>query len=41
MLDENLHKKLRKVQAEKIIDKNTIVTFSQICNEYLRKGLKK
>ena len=41
MIDDDLDKKIRLVQAKKIKDTNKIVSFSEIINETLRKNLKK
>lgn len=41
MLDDDVHKKLRYVQAKKISDKKTNVSFSQILNEFLKIGIQK
>jgi len=41
MIDDDLDKKIRLIQAKKIQDTNKIVSFSEIINETLRKNLKK
>ncbi|MCI4433671.1 MAG: hypothetical protein JHC41_08790 [Nitrosopumilus sp.] len=41
MIDDDLDKKIRLIQAKKIKDTNKIVSFSEIINETLRKNLKK
>ena len=41
MLDDELDKKLRQGQAKKIQETSSSVSFSDILNEILRKGLKK
>ena len=41
MIDNDLDKKIRMIQAKKIKDTNKIVSFSEIINETLRKNLKK
>jgi len=41
MLEENLDKKLRIIQAKAIQKTNSSVSFSVILNQELRKGLKK
>jgi len=40
MLDDELKKKLRLVQAKLIRDSKTNVTFSKVINDVLREGLK-
>ena len=40
MLDDELMKNLRLVQAKLIRDSQTSVTFSKVINDVLRKGLK-
>jgi hypothetical protein len=40
MLDDNLSIKLRKIQAKQIEKSDKSVSFSQVINEVLRKGLK-
>ncbi len=40
MIDGDLDKKLRLIQAEKIQKENRSVSFSSVLNEYLRKVLK-
>jgi len=39
MLDENLEKKLRKIQAKLIKDSKKSMSFSQVVNDILRIGL--
>jgi len=41
MLDENLEKKLRELQAKLISKSKKSVSFSQVINEVLDEGLKK
>jgi hypothetical protein len=41
MIDDDLDKKIRLIQAKKIQDTNKIVSFSEIINDTLRKNLKK
>ena len=41
MLDKDIEKKLRKLQAEKIQQESRNVSFSEIVNDYLEKGIKK
>jgi len=40
MLDDDLHTKLRKIQADKLKTATGNVSFSQVLNEALKKGLK-
>jgi len=40
MLDDDLHTKLRKIQADKLKNATGSVSFSQVLNETLKKGLK-
>ncbi len=40
MIDGDLDKKLRLIQAEKIQKENRSISFSSVLNEYLRKVLK-
>jgi len=40
MLDEDLEKKLRLIQAKKIRDETKSVSFSHVINQVLRKSLK-
>ena len=40
MLEDELLSKLRKIQAEKLKNAEKSVSFSQVINEILRKGLK-
>jgi len=39
MLDENLEKKLRKIQSKLIMDSKKSISFSQVVNDILRNGL--
>ncbi len=41
MLDADLDKKLRLIQAKQIAESLEVVTFSKVVNEILKKGLKK
>ena len=41
MLDENIVKKVRLIQAKKIRDLNQSISFSQMINTILEEGLKK
>lgn len=41
MLEEDVDKKLREIQAKRIQDTNNTVSFSEVINETLRKGMKK
>ena len=40
MLDEDLHKKLREIQAKKIRKSQTSVSLSNVINDTLQKGLR-
>jgi hypothetical protein len=40
MIDDDLDKKLRLLQAKKIRDTEESVSFSRVLNDVLRKGLK-
>ena len=40
MIDDELDKKLRLIQAKQISKTNESVSYSQVINELLRKGLK-
>lgn len=40
MIDDELSKKIRIIQAKMIKDTTTSVSFSKVLNEVLRKGLK-
>lgn len=40
MLDEDLDKKLRLIQAKLILKHNKSISFSQVMNEVIRNGLK-
>jgi hypothetical protein len=40
MIDEDIDKKLRLIQAKQITKTNTSVSFSQVLNEAIRKQLK-
>lgn len=41
MLDDDLEKKLRQIQAKWIHDSVSSISFSQVLNDQLRKSLKK
>jgi predicted transcriptional regulator len=41
MLDDDLDKKLRMLQAKLIQNSTSVVSFSKVNNEELRKGIKK
>jgi len=40
MLNSDIAKKLRKLQAKKLLETSSTVSFSRIINEVLEKGLK-
>jgi hypothetical protein len=40
MLNSDIAKKLRKMQAKKLLETSSTVSFSRIINEVLEKGLK-
>ena len=40
MIDDDLDKKLRLIQGEKIKTSNSSVSYSKVINETLRKGIK-
>lgn len=41
MLEEDVDKKLRETKVKRIQDTNNTVSFSEVINETLRKGMKK
>lgn len=40
-MDDDIYNKLRELQAKKILTATTSVSFSEVINDVLRKGLKK
>ena len=40
VIDEELHEKLRNLQAKQIKEKKEAISFSQVLNESIRQGIK-